>query len=107
VEYFPSRHFDLAGRRARSSEPATEEGLKADRRILYFLTYLSGRRVQSEPATADGLTTDRRILYFLTLMLMYGLSEPSVKRSVKYVIEAINNEEEWEAMYPIVKRDCL
>ena len=36
----------------------------------------------------------------LDMMLMYGLSEPSVKRSDKYVIEAINNEEEWEAMYP-------
>lgn len=36
----------------------------------------------------------------IDMMLMYGLSEPSVKRSVKYVMEAINNEEEWEAMYP-------
>ena len=36
----------------------------------------------------------------LDMMLMYGLSEPSVKRSVKYVMEAINNEEEWEAIYP-------
>jgi hypothetical protein len=36
----------------------------------------------------------------LDMMLMYGLSEPSVKRSVKHVMEAINNEEEWEAMYP-------
>ena len=34
-----------------------------DRRILYFFTYLSGRRTCT---TADGLTMDRRILFFLT-----------------------------------------
>jgi hypothetical protein len=59
----------LSGRQVYRSEPATADGLMTDRRILFFLTYLSGRRAyRSEPATADGLTTVRRILFFLTYL---------------------------------------
>ncbi len=36
----------------------------------------------------------------LDMAITYGISEQSVKRSIKYVMEAINDEEEWEAMYP-------
>ena len=36
----------------------------------------------------------------LDMVLTYGISEPSVKRSIKFVMEAINDEEEWEAIYP-------
>jgi hypothetical protein len=44
--------------------------LTTDRRILFFLTYLSGRQTSYHIERADSgrLTTDRRILFFLTYL---------------------------------------
>ena len=36
----------------------------------------------------------------IDMVLTYGISEQSVKRSIKFVMEAISDEEEWEVMYP-------
>jgi hypothetical protein len=36
----------------------------------------------------------------MDMAITYGISEKSVRKSKEYVMEAINNEEEWDTMYP-------
>ena len=52
----------------RRSEPAAAGRLTTDRRIMFFLTYLSGRRYRSQPADCGWMDDGQTILFFSTYL---------------------------------------